>query len=155
MINAEEYFLRIAQTVSEQSTCLDKAVGCVITSADNQIVSCGYNGAPSKVTDCRTLCKCRKTYGQNCLATHAEINALIKAGERAKGGKLFVTLEPCFECAKAIINAGIKQVFYSKRNNKNMVYKMDVKSILEYVGITYIYLPLEEKDNGDNSVCDN
>ena len=44
MINAEEYFLKIAQTVSEQSTCLDKAVGCVITSADNQIASTTAEG---------------------------------------------------------------------------------------------------------------
>ena len=155
MINAEEYFLRIARTVAEQSTCLDKAVGCVITSADNQIVACGYNGAPSKVADCRTLCKCRKEAGKNCLATHAEINALIKAGERAKGGKLFVTLEPCFECAKAIINAGIKEVYYSTRNNKDLLYKMDVKGILDHVGIAYIYLPLEEQSNGENSICNN
>lgn len=155
MINAEEYFLRIAQTVSEQSTCLDKSVGCVITSADNQIVSCGYNGAPSKVADCKTLLKCRKEYDKSCLATHAEINALIKAGERAKGGRLFVTLEPCFECAKAIINAGIKEVFYAKKNTKNLVYKMDVHDILAYVGIRYIYLPLEENNNGNNIIRNN
>ena len=155
MINAEEYFLRIAQTVSEQSTCLDKAVGCVITSADNQIVSCGYNGAPSKVTDCRTAGHCRKDLGLQCIATHAEINALIKAGERAKGGRLFVTLEPCFECAKAIINAGIKEVFYNKKNDKNSVYKMNVRSVLEYVGIKYIYLPLEENNDGNNTICNN
>lgn len=155
MINAEEYFLKIAQTVSEQSTCLDKAVGCVITSADNQIVSCGYNGAPSKVVDCRALGHCKKDSGARCIATHAEINALIRAGERAKGGKLFVTLEPCFECAKAIINAGIKEVYYSRRNNKDLVYKADVKGMLKYVGITYIYLPIEENKNGNNPIRNN
>ena len=66
-----------------------------------------------------------------------------------------MTLEPCFECAKAIINAGIKEVFYSKKNDKNLVYKMDVRSILKYVGIRYIYLPLEENNNGNNTVCNN
>lgn len=155
MINAEKYFLRIAQTVSEQSTCLDKAVGCVITSADNQIISCGYNGAPSKVADCRTIGHCKKDLGAQCIATHAEINALIKAGERAKGGRLFVTLEPCFECAKAIINAGIKEIVFSRKNNKNLFYKTEVRSILEYVGIRYIYLPLEEKKDGNNTICNN
>lgn len=144
MINAEEYFLKIARTVAEQSTCMDKAVGCVITSADNQIIACGYNGAPAKITDCKKLQSCRKEQGKACLATHAEINALIKAGERAKGGKLFVTLEPCFECAKAIINAGIKEVYYAKQSTKPIVYRMDVKSLLEHVKIRYFYLPIEE-----------
>ena len=66
-----------------------------------------------------------------------------------------MTLEPCFECAKAIINAGIKEVFYSKKNDKNLVYKMDVCSILKHVGIRYIYLPLEENNDGDNTICNN
>ena len=66
-----------------------------------------------------------------------------------------MTLEPCFECAKAIINAGIKEVFYAKENDKNLIYKMDVRSILKYVGIRYIYLPLEENNDGNNTICNN
>lgn len=144
MKNAEQYFLKIAEAVSEQSTCLDKKVGCVIVSPENYIISCGYNGAPSKIMDCITLGVCRKDFHLSYLATHAEINALIKAGERTKGGKLFVTLEPCFECAKAIINAGIKEVYYSKENNKSDTYKQEVKSILSTVDILFLYLPQKE-----------
>lgn len=140
MIDAEKYFLKIADTVAEQSTCLDKRVGCVIVSQDNLIISCGYNGAPSKIHDCRAKQFCRKSIGQLCLATHAEINALIKAGERAKGGKLFVTLEPCFECAKAIINAGIKKVWFNRPNEKDADYKGQVRALLYAAGITYTYL---------------
>ena len=66
-----------------------------------------------------------------------------------------MTLEPCFECAKAIINAGIKEVYYSRRNSKDLVYKADVKGMLKYVGIMYIYLPIEEDKNGNNSICNN
>lgn len=156
MINAEQYFLRIAETVSEQSTCLDKAVGCVIVSQDNQIISCGYNGAPSKIRDCKATNKCQKEkLGLPCLATHAEINALIKAGERAKGGKLFVSLEPCFECAKALINAGIKEVYYSRKNEKSLTYKDMVARLLFTVRIKYIYLPLEERVNGNDTIRSN
>ena len=144
MKNAERYFLKIAETISEQSTCLDKKVGCVIVSPENYIVSCGYNGAPSKIMDCATSGVCRKDFHLSCLDTHAEINALIKAGERAKGGKLFVTLEPCFECAKAIINAGIKEVYYSKENNKSDVYKQEVKSILSAVNIKFLHVLQKE-----------
>ena len=155
MKNANKYFIDIAKAVAEQSTCLDKKVGCVIVSQDNQIITCGYNGAPSKCPECVQKGVCFKETHGFCIATHAEINALIKAGERAKGGKRYVTLEPCFECAKAIINAGIKEVFYSKKNTKNLVYKMDVRGILEYVGIRYIYLPLEENNDGDNTIRNN
>lgn len=147
MKNAEQYFLRIADTVAEQSTCLDKAVGCVIVSQDNQIIACGYNGAPSKYPDCKQKGYCSKKdiYKGFCIATHAEINALIKAGERAKGGKLFVSLEPCFECAKAIINAQIKEVYYSRENGKSLDYKTEVAHLFDYVGIKYTYLPQEER----------
>lgn len=147
MKNAEQYFLKIADTVAEQSTCLDKAVGCVIVSQDNQIIACGYNGAPSKYPDCKQRNYCNKEIKHKgyCIATHAEINALIKAGERAKGGKLFVSLEPCLECAKAIINAQIKEVYYSRQNDKSLNYKTEVTHFFDYVGIKYIYLPQEEK----------
>lgn len=145
MKNAEQYFLKIADTVAEQSTCLDKAVGCVIVSQDNQIIACGYNGAPSKYPDCKERSYCVKKCKNYCVATHAEINALIKAGERAKGGKLFVSLEPCLECAKAIINAQIKEVYYSRENGKSLDYKTEVGHFFKYVGIKYVYLPIEEK----------
>lgn len=144
MIKAERYFLRIADAVSEQSTCLDKNVGCVIVSQDNQIISCGYNGAPSKIVDCKTQNQCQKTWNNRCLATHAEINALIKADERAKGGKIFVSLEPCYECAKAIINAGIKEVWFSRYNDKQPEYKIAVSKLLEAVNIKYAYYPIGE-----------
>ena len=140
MKNAEQYFLRIAKVVAEQSTCLDKAVGCVIVSQDNQIIACGYNGAPSKIIDCREFGFCRKKADKPCIATHAEINALIKAGERAKGGKLFVSLEPCYECAKALINAGIKEVYYSKVNEKSLEYKTEVAVLLESGNVEYTFL---------------
>lgn len=145
MKNAEQYFLKIADTVAEQSTCLDKAVGCVIVSQDNQIIACGYNGAPSKYPDCKERNYCIKQCKNYCVATHAEINALIKAGERAKGGKLFVSLEPCLECAKAIINAQIKEVYYSRENGKSLDYKTEVGHFFEYVGIKYVHLPIEER----------
>ena len=147
MINTNEYFLDIADAVAKQSTCLDKAVGCVIVSQDNQIISCGYNGAPSKFPDCKSLGYCRKHKVNPglCIATHAEINALIKAGDRAKGGKIFVSLEPCFECAKAIINAKITEVYFRRANDKSLIYKDTVRALFKYVNIDYIHILKEEK----------
>ena len=74
------------------------------------------------------------------MATHAEINALIKAGERAKGGKLYVTLEPCFECAKAIINAKISEVYYSQANGHNLRRQAEMQHLFDLVGISLKYI---------------
>ena len=135
MKNANKYFIDIAKAVAEQSTCLDKKVGCVIVSQDNQIITCGYNGAPSKCPECVQKGVCFKETHGFCIATHAEINALIKAGERAKGGKLYVTLEPCFDCAKAIINAKITEVYYAKQNNHSGKLKAETARLFNLTGI--------------------
>ena len=113
MINTNEYFLDIADAVAKQSTCLDKAVGCVIVSQDNQIISCGYNGAPSKFPDCKSLGYCRKSRVAPglCIATHAEINALLNAYIRGPA-VMRISKAPCVSCAAAIANAGIKHVYY-------------------------------------------
>ena len=140
MINTDKYFLDIARAVARQSTCLDKQVGCVIVSQDNQIISCGYNDAPSKCPECTRKSVCFKEKNGFCMATHAEINALIKAGERAKGGYLYVTLEPCFECAKAIINAKISEVYYSQVNGHNLRRKAEMQHLFGLVGISLKYI---------------
>lgn len=140
MINADKYFLDIARAVAKQSTCLDKQVGCVIVSQDNQIISCGYNGAPAKCPECIRTGVCFKEKNGFCMATHAEINALIKAGERAKGGKLYVTLEPCFECAKAIINAKISEIYYGQVNGHSLRRQAEMQHLFNLVGISLKYI---------------
>lgn len=115
-----ERYMKIALDVSEWSSCLSRSVGCVITK-NNRIVATGYNGAPSGVLNCyeRNVCLRKNSKSgtnlEECLATHAEQNAITQAakmGISIDGGDAYVTTKPCTTCMKLFINSGIKRVFY-------------------------------------------
>lgn len=118
-----EYFMNIAVQVSLRSTCTRRKVGALIVK-DNVIVSSGYNGAPKGLpncSDCPDRCYRSKhniPSGEKlelCYAQHAEVNALMqsaKASVDLTGAILYVTTFPCSSCAKAIIQAGIRDVYY-------------------------------------------
>lgn len=113
----------IAKLAAQRSTCLRRKVGAVIV-RDRQILSTGYNGAPSGITHCEVVgClreKLKIPSGERhelCRGLHAEQNAIIQAakvGVSIDGTVLYVTNHPCFICAKQIVNAGIKKVIYQK-----------------------------------------
>ena len=112
-------YLRIAREISTWTSCLRRGVGCVITK-DHRIVATGYNGAPSGMMNCRELGYCLRQLAKSgdsldqCLAIHAEQNALIQAsklGASVKGGEVFVTTKPCTTCMKLIAQAGIRRVY--------------------------------------------
>lgn len=137
-ISKYQYYLNIAKEVSKRSTCLNKHWGAVIVKND-VIVSTGFNGAPRKVKDCMERGYCslqqyrqknnlgRGTAYEYCISTHAEMNAIIFANkDDMQGSTLFLYGEqingldgiwslvsnpnPCSECKKLIINAGIENV---------------------------------------------
>ena len=104
-------------------TGINPSVGCVIVK-DNRIISIGYNGMPSNWTnECETkeIWKDGKQLTQPMLVTkpevlHAETNAIAKlasCSESGKGASLFVTHQPCLDCAKIIYQSGIKEVYYA------------------------------------------
>lgn len=115
----DEYFMKIAYLVADRSTCLSRKVGAVVV-RDNHIISTGYNGAPKGVIHCLDTGCIRKERGipsgerlDICKAVHAEQNAIIEAaynGVSTKGASIYVTVTPCFTCAKMLINAGIKEI---------------------------------------------
>lgn len=117
----DHYFMKMAQVVSERSTCLRRQVGAVIVK-DKQILSTGYNGSPSGLKHCAEVGCLRQKLQipsgertEMCRAVHAEQNALVQAakhGVEIVGADLYTTLEPCVLCTKLIINAGIKRVIY-------------------------------------------
>jgi len=114
------YFLKIAQLVSQRSTCLRRKVGAVIVK-ENQILSTGYNGAPKNVKHCSEVGCLRKKMNvpsgerhELCRGVHAEQNAIIQAavnGVSVKNGVMYCTHHPCSICAKMIINAELKKVY--------------------------------------------
>ena len=115
--------MRIAIETSSRSTCFSDPKGAVIVN-EGCIISTGYNGAPSGIDDCKNdIGECYKRKlgyksGEGnhvCIAVHAEANAIIlaaKQGVRISNATLYCTHKPCNDCAKLIINSGIKEVVY-------------------------------------------
>ena len=117
----DEYFMMVAEVASTRSNCIKRRVGAVIT-FEKQILSTGYNGTPKGIKNCcdggcprgAAVADSGASLAE-CIAVHAEENAIIQAavhGVSIKGGTLYCTLCPCHFCARAIINAGIKEVIY-------------------------------------------
>lgn len=116
-----DYFMQIAYLVRQRSTCLRRTVGAVIV-RDKHIISTGYNGSPRRTQHCLNLGCLRKQLniptGQNhelCRGSHAELNAIVQAaahGISTEGSIIYSTSEPCSFCTKALINAGIKAVYF-------------------------------------------
>ncbi len=144
----KKYFVEMAKLAATRSTCLRRQVGAVIVK-DNRVLSTGYNGAPSNTNHCEDLGGClRAKLGipsgerhEICRAVHAEQNAIVQAakhGVSIDGADLYCTHQPCSICAKMIINAGIKTVFYV--NGYPDEFSM---SFFEEVGIDVIKLEEE------------
>ncbi|MBQ4054242.1 MAG: dCMP deaminase family protein [Clostridia bacterium] len=144
-VSKRNYYLDIAQTVGERSTCLRKRFGAIIVKND-VIVSTGYNGAPRGRTNCTDMGTCiRDQLGiprgeryELCRSVHAEANAIIAASfEQTQGATLYMTCtDPktgeivpgvcsCAMCKRLIINAGISTVVV--RESKTEYTKYDVR----------------------------
>ncbi len=117
----ERYFMDITELVAKRSTCRRRAVGAVIVK-NKRILTTGYNGAPSNIRHCIEAGCLREEMkvasGERhelCRGIHAEQNAIIQAafhGVSIRDAALFCTNLPCSICAKMIINAGIKTIYY-------------------------------------------
>lgn len=112
----DEYFMGLAELSAGRSKDPSTQVGACIVSADNKILSVGYNGMPKACSDDefpwdRQGGNLETKYFFVC---HAELNAILNfRGGSLEGSRLYATLFPCNECAKAIIQAGIKEIIYS------------------------------------------
>lgn len=127
----DEYFLKIASVVAEQSTCRRHHMGAVAV-RDKHILSTGYNGAPSGAKDCLELGCLRDAQNipsgirhETCRAIHAEQNVIIQAslhGVSLEGSTVYCTHTPCVLCAKMLVNARIKRfVSFGKYNDETFV----------------------------------
>jgi dCMP deaminase len=111
----DEYFMGIALLSAERSKDPSTCVGACIVSDDNKILSVGYNGMPIGCSDDEFPWEkegdsLNTKYLYVC---HAEMNAILNyTGSHMKGAKLYVTLFPCSECTKALIQKGISEIIY-------------------------------------------
>ena len=123
-ISWDEYFIKITELISQRASCPRKKVGCVIVK-NNKILATGYNGSPKGMEHCIDVgCFIKDNHCVRVI--HAEMNALLQAGEKAEGATLYATLLPCEICFKLCIQAGIKKIIYIEDYNKeNLKYWID------------------------------
>ena len=117
-ISWDEYFMGVAKLSGMRSKDPNSQVGACIVSSDNKILSMGYNGFPMGCSDDefpwgKEHEKDDPYNAKYFYSTHGELNAILNyRGGSLEGSKLYVTLFPCNECAKAIIQSGIKELIY-------------------------------------------
>ena len=126
----DERYLRMASIWAENSYCKRRQVGALVVK-DNAIISDGYNGTPSGFENVCEDSGVTKPY-----VLHAEANAITKlarSNNSSEGATLYVTASPCIECAKLIIQSGIKRVIYGEK------YRLDEGlALLERAGVEVI-----------------
>gem|GEM_PF-65842 len=139
-ISWNQYFMAQSHLLKSRSTCERLAVGAIIV-RDKRMIAGGYNGSVSGGVHCIDE-GCYVIDGHCVRTIHAEMNALLqcaKFGVAAEGSEIYVTHFPCLHCTKAIIQAGIKAVYYSE-DYKNHPYAIE---LLEQAGVTAEKVPLE------------
>jgi len=114
-INWDEYFMGVALLSGERSKDPNSQVGACIVSPDNKILSIGYNGFPIGCSDDEISWEREGNFSETKYpyVCHGELNAILNyTGATLKNSRIYVALFPCNECAKAIIQSGIKEVIY-------------------------------------------
>ena len=140
-ISWDEYFMAVAKLAGMRSKDPNSQVGCCIVSADNKILSMGYNGFPRGCSDdsfpwARENPDPLKT--KYVYVTHSELNAILNyRGGSLEGSKLYVSLFPCNECAKAIIQAGIRTVIYDDDKYDKTPSVMASKMMFKAAGVEF------------------
>lgn len=167
-IDKENYYLDIAQTVLERSTCRRRCYGAIIVRHD-EIVATGYNGAPRGRANCNELGYCvreqmcvpRGERYELCRSVHAEANAIISAsrneciggtiylvGRDAATGALLSDATSCSMCRRMIINAGLERVVIRRTETKYTI--VPVQAWIENddsIGLQEYVLDEEEREN--------
>ncbi len=133
-------YLRMAHIWAENSYCIRRKVGALMVK-DRTIISDGFNGTPAGFENvCEDESGVTKTY-----VLHAEANAITKvarSNNSSEGATLYITASPCLDCAKLIIQAGIRRVVYAD------LYRItDGIDLLERAGIETVHLPLSSSSD--------
>ena len=147
-ISWDEYFMAIAKLSAMRSKDPSTQVGACIVSDDNRILSIGYNGAPNGFDDerfpwAREGNNLETKYPYVC---HAEMNAILNYRGSKKDlehAKIYVDLFPCNECAKIIIQSGIKEVIYLSYKYANFENNIASLKLFDEWGVTYKKIELD------------
>lgn len=139
-ISWDEYFMGIAELSSKRSKDPNTQVGACIVDEDNKIVGIGYNGAPKGFDDKKMPWDVRDgelSQSKYAYVCHAELNAILNSTKELNNCRLYVSLFPCNECAKAIVQSGIKEVLYLSDKYIGTEGNIASKKIFDECGIYY------------------
>ena len=134
----DEYFMGMAKLSALRSKDPNTKVGACIVDKDHKVVSNGYNGMPRGVDETKVSWNKGEGLDSKYLyVCHAEFNAILNTrnGSALEGCTLYVTLFPCNECAKAIIQTGIKEVVYQSDKYKDQTNFQASRLLLELAGV--------------------
>lgn len=149
-ISWDQYFMGIAMLSAERSKDPHTQVGACIVGADNRILSVGYNGMPEGCEDDDMPWgrDGRPLDSKYMFVCHAELNAILnyRGAGNMKGARLYVTLFPCNECAKAIIQSGIREVVYLSDKYADSESTEASKKMFHMTGVTFRQLKPQGRD---------
>ncbi len=140
VISWDECFMCMAIIASKRSKDPSSQVGAVIVDNDHKVVSIGYNGMPRNIDDKDlTWNKNEGLDNKYLYVCHAEFNAIlnVRNGSSVNGCTVYVTLFPCNECSKAIIQTGIKKIIYLDDKYADSIETRASKKMLDLAGIKY------------------
>ena len=140
-INWDEYFMGVAMLAARRSKDPSTQVGACIVSQDNIIISTGYNGMPKGCSDDEFPWDREGEETKYPYVVHAELNAILNSnGRDLHGSRIYVALFPCNECAKAIIQSGVKEVLYLSDKYKDTMGNFASKRMLSAAGVKFTQL---------------
>ena len=134
IISWDEYFMGVAKLSAKRSKDPNTQVGCCIVNQDKRIVAVGYNGLPKNCVDedypwANRVGELQDT--KYAYVVHAELNAILNATTPLKGCSLYVTLYPCNECVKSIIQSGISEVIFEDNKYEGANFDLAAKKMLQ------------------------
>ncbi len=137
-ISWNEYFMGVALLAAQRSKDPNTQVGACIVDGEKRIISTGYNGFPHGCSDDEFPWNRDEKLGETKyqFVVHAELNAILNAGgKNLRDSTVYVALFPCNECAKAIIQAGIKEVIYLSDKYHNTPSTIASRRMLDAAGV--------------------
>lgn len=144
IISWDQYFMGVAKLSSYRSKDPNTQVGACIVSKENKIVGVGYNGMPWGCQDNQFPWQQRTgelNETKYAYVVHAELNAILNSTASLDNCRIYVSLFPCNECAKAIVQSGIKEIIYEDDKYKGTAMDIASKRILHAAGVTYRKVP--------------
>lgn len=141
----DEYFMGLAHLSAKRSKDPSTQVGAVIVSNDHRVVGIGYNGFPNGCSDDEFPWDREGEFAQTKypFVVHAELNAILNSNADLRGCSIYVSLFPCNECAKAIIQSGISRIVYESDKYADTDGTKASKRMLKAAGVQLEQLPYQ------------